>query len=153
MGALWGQIRGTGKRRQEKMHIYKRGRVYWVEYEAGGKRYRCWNIPAFANGCRAPREPCAVFAGFEGLGARSLADCDAKSPRKQLELHLPAAVPELGRKYPQVFSGLFSRFERNYAIVSHAGSSLVVPCKWYYTTPSKWNRFSLISLSKTHTTQ
>lgn len=22
------------------MHLYKRGNVYWVEYETGGKRYR-----------------------------------------------------------------------------------------------------------------
>ena len=45
-----------------------------------------------------------------------------------------------GRKYPQVFSELFSRFERNYAIISHVGSSLVVFGKWHYTTSSKWNR-------------
>ena len=56
------------------------------------------------------------------------------------KLHLPAAVIELGRKYPQVFSKLFSRFERNYAIISHVGSSLVVFGKWHYTTSSKWNR-------------
>ena len=56
------------------------------------------------------------------------------------KLHLPAAVVELGRKYPQVFSELFSRFERNYAIISHVGSSLVVFGKWHYTTSSKWNR-------------
>ena len=56
------------------------------------------------------------------------------------ELHLPAAVPELGRKYPQVFSKLLSRFERNYAIIPHVGPPWLVFGTWHYTTPCKWNR-------------
>ena len=38
------------------------------------------------------------------------------------ELHLPAAVPELGRKYPQKFPQLLSRSERRCAIIPHVGS-------------------------------
>jgi hypothetical protein len=69
------------------------------------------------------------------------------------KLYFPAAVPELGRKCPQIFSKLFSRFERNYAIISHVGSSLVVLDMWHYTTNSKWNRFFAYFTSKTHPAQ
>ena len=51
-----------------------------------------WNIPTLGKRCRAPGEPCAVFAGSEGLTDRILAVVDAASPRKQLELHLEVAA-------------------------------------------------------------
>ena len=54
------------------------------------------NIPTFEKRCRVLGEPCAAFAGFEGLAAGILAVVDTESPRKQLELHLQVA-------------GLFSR--------------------------------------------